>query len=132
MPFAQPESAGIACADCPYANIYRSLYRLKLNAIDAVKHAFEFIVRTAARLRERGAEFETIATTMECIRASCHGTAGSCIVNSQVDHRHVRNKSKHDLRSTIDEPGVQAMRRLLSNSHHCEIHFHSLDPIIPR
>ncbi len=63
-------------------------------------------------------------------RIALRHTTGSCIVNSQVGLRHVRDKSKHDLRSTIDEQSVQAMRRLLCMSHRCEIHSHSLDPII--
>ena len=80
----------------PIGTQHRHMTRGAVHAI--VKQVFE---TTAARLRQRGADFETTADRVEA--ASAHWlrhTAGSHMANNEVDLRHVRDNLGHESIST--------------------------------
>jgi site-specific recombinase XerD len=80
----------------PIGSQQRNMTRGAVHAI--VKQVF---AHTASRLRDRGSEFETLATRVEL--ASAHWlrhTAGSHMANNQVDLRHVRDNLGHESIST--------------------------------
>jgi site-specific recombinase XerD len=80
----------------PIGGSQRHMTRAAVHAL--VKQVFK---KTASRLRQRGAEFESLAGRIEM--ASAHWlrhTAGSNMANSEIDLRHVRDNLGHESIST--------------------------------
>lgn len=80
----------------PIGSRQRCMTRGNLHAI--IKQVFE---STAARLRQRGPDFKTVAARVEA--ASAHWlrhTAGSHMADNQVDLRHIRDNLGHESIST--------------------------------
>lgn len=80
----------------PVGGQQRHMTRAAVHAL--VKQVFK---KTACLLRQRGAEFEPLASRIEM--ASAHWlrhTAGSHMANSQIDLRHVRDNLGHESIST--------------------------------